>query len=209
MAGLRVKQKSMRRRRILEATMALLTEKGYAESSLQEIADLAELTVPTIYNYFSSKSHIVLELLFEQQNALSKQLDDFIETASQRSAVRAITDWIRIVTDGAFHALDREVWRSIYQAGLKDDDLGPFMEKLGDFYIDKSGIFLESLKKRNLIDSRVNTRASAKLLDSICEHYFRRAIFSEAGHRKTYGEEIHALVKELYRGLAPTVLKTP
>ncbi len=208
MAGLRVKQKSMRRKRILEATMTLLAEKGYADSSLQEIAELAELTVPTIYNYFGSKSHIVLELVFEQQDALSKQLDEFIGSSSQRSAVRAITEWIKLVTNGALHALDRGIWRSIYQAGLKDDDLGPFLEKLGNFYISKSGTFLESLKKRNLIDSRVNVRASAKLLDSICEHYFRRAIFSVSGDRDDHGEEIYALVKELYRGLEPTAVKT-
>ncbi|MGE0239605.1 MAG: TetR/AcrR family transcriptional regulator [Parvibaculaceae bacterium] len=203
MTGLRARQKTLRRQKIRDSALALFAEKGYSDSSLQEIAERAEVTIPTIYNYFGSKSNLLLEIALDKQKNLDDRLDEFIETAKERNAVRATTVWIELVTEGALTALDRRVWRSIYQTGLGDDDLGPFIQKLQAFYIKKSAEFLESLRLRGLIDQQVNVRAGAKVLDSICEHYFRLAIFNDGRARTRYSKEIPALVKELYRGLAP------
>jgi AcrR family transcriptional regulator len=183
--------------------LALFVEKGYSESSLQEIAERAEVTIPTIYNYFGSKGNLLLEIAVEKQENLDERLDEFIEKRPHRNAIRATTEWIKLVTEGAFGALDKAVWRSIYQTGLGDDNLGPFLDKLQVFYIRKSMKFLESLKARDLIDPDVNVKAAAKILDSICEHYFRRLIFGDRRARARYVEEVPALVKELYRGLSP------
>lgn len=202
MTGLRARQKTMRHKKIRDSALALFVEKGYSESSLQEIAERAEVTIPTIYNYFGSKSNLLLEIALDKQKNLDDRLDAFIEMTRQRNPVRATTEWIELVTEGALAALDRKVWRSIYQTGLGDDDLGPFIEKLQAFYVKKSADFLESLKLRGLIDAKANVRAGAKILDSICEHYFRLSIFSDGRARTKYGEEIPALVKELFRGLA-------
>ncbi|HTN97517.1 MAG TPA: TetR/AcrR family transcriptional regulator [Nordella sp.] len=205
MTGLRARQKTLRHQTIRDSALALFVEKGYSDSSLQEIAERAEVTIPTIYNYFGSKSNLLLEIALDKQKNLDDRLDAYIKTTKQRNAVRATTEWIELVTEGALAAIDRRVWRSIYQTGLGDDDLGPFIEKLQAFYIKKSVEFLESLRLRGLIDQKVNVRAGAKLLDSICEHYFRLAIFNDSRARTRYSEEIPTLVKELYRGLAPKV----
>lgn len=203
MTSLRTKQKTMRREKIRESALELFVEKGYSESSLQEIAERAEVTIPTIYNYFGSKSNLLLEIALDRQKNLDERLDAFVASTNWRSAVRATTEWVELITEGALASLDRKVWRSIYQTGPGDDDLGPFLEKLQAFYVRKSIEFLESLKQRGLIDSKVNVRAAAKLLDAVCEHYFRQSIFGDGRSRTRYSEEIPGLMRELFRGLAP------
>ncbi|WP_026381113.1 TetR/AcrR family transcriptional regulator [Afifella pfennigii] len=202
MVGLRARQKTRRRQKIRDSAFALFVEKGYAESSLQEIAERAEVTIPTIYNYFGSKSSLLLEIAIEKQEGLEEKLDDFIENKVCGDPERATTGWIKLVTEGALEALDREVWRSIYQTGLGDDNLGPFLDRLQVFYLRKAVEFLQALKARGLVDAQLDVKAEAKILDSICEHYFRRLIFGDKRVHARYVEEVPALVKTLFRGMA-------
>ena len=63
MAGRRERQKQTRERRILRAAGRLFATRGYAETSIEEIAARADLAVGTIYNYFPSKPEILLSIL--------------------------------------------------------------------------------------------------------------------------------------------------
>jgi AcrR family transcriptional regulator len=75
--GLRERQKSRRRADILAAGRALFARQGYAASSMQAIADAAEVGIATVYNYFGTKGCLLAEilradfdLLFERGEAL-------------------------------------------------------------------------------------------------------------------------------------------
>jgi len=77
--GLRERQKTRRRADILAAGRRLFTENGYAATSMEVIADLAEVGIATVYNYFGSKGRLLadilqtdFDLLFEQGEALLK-----------------------------------------------------------------------------------------------------------------------------------------
>ena len=50
MAGLRERQKATRRRDILEAAGTLFQRTGYAETSIEAIAERAEVAPGTVYN---------------------------------------------------------------------------------------------------------------------------------------------------------------
>lgn len=63
MASLRERQKERRSREILAAATALIGEKGYDETSVEEIAARAEVGVATVYNYFGSKNELLHALL--------------------------------------------------------------------------------------------------------------------------------------------------
>jgi AcrR family transcriptional regulator len=62
----REEQKAARERRILRAAEDLFGRRGYAETTMGEIAQRAGLAVGTIYNYFASKPEIVLALLHRE-----------------------------------------------------------------------------------------------------------------------------------------------
>lgn len=50
------------RERILTAALTLFAQKGYYASSVQEIANCAEISRSTLYSYFTSKKHILISV---------------------------------------------------------------------------------------------------------------------------------------------------
>ena len=82
------------RRRLTEAAFELFDEHGYAAVTVGDIAERADLSVPTFYSYFRTKEHVVLP----DQDALwigdhfSRQPADLPLTERIRRGLRAMTD---------------------------------------------------------------------------------------------------------------------
>jgi len=67
---LRGRQRARRREAILAAAGALFTENGYQATSIEAIAERAEVGVATVYNYFGSKGTLLAQLLEPEFDAL-------------------------------------------------------------------------------------------------------------------------------------------
>jgi AcrR family transcriptional regulator len=72
MSDLRKKQKRKREEAIVAAAKKLITEKGYRNTSIEEIAEQAEVGPATVYNYFNSKAGIFLAIFKEEVAVLLK-----------------------------------------------------------------------------------------------------------------------------------------
>jgi len=72
MSDLRKKQKQKREEAIIEAAKELIGEKGYRNTSIEEIAEKAEVGPATVYNYFNSKSGLFLSIFNKEVETLLK-----------------------------------------------------------------------------------------------------------------------------------------
>src|SRR6478735_8018995 len=64
-----------RRRRILDATLALASKGGYEAVQMRAVADRADVALGTLYRYFPSKIHLLVSALareFERIDARGK-----------------------------------------------------------------------------------------------------------------------------------------
>ncbi len=68
-----------RRDEILRAATNLFFEKGYHEVTMEEIAEEMGVSKGTIYNYFSSKENLYLEILKESFEAIEALLHEEVE----------------------------------------------------------------------------------------------------------------------------------
>src|SRR5271168_4892834 len=68
--GLRDRQKQERERRIVRAAEKLFARKGYTEVAMEDVAARAGLAVGTIYNYFPSKSALLLAIVRRESESL-------------------------------------------------------------------------------------------------------------------------------------------
>ena len=94
---LRQRKKDRTRRTIIDVGTALFAEQGYAETTLAQIADAAEIAPSTFFNYFSSKADIVFGL----HDALSESAREYIlERSEGRPARVSVVDWISDVLPG-------------------------------------------------------------------------------------------------------------
>src|SRR5712692_952709 len=66
-----------RRRRILDATLALASKGGYDAVQMREVADRADVALGTLYRYFPSKIHLLV-------SALAREFERTREKLSRR-----------------------------------------------------------------------------------------------------------------------------
>jgi len=65
----------MRRKRILDATLALASKGGYEAVQMRAVAERAQVALGTLYRYFPSKIHLLLGALAEELEQLQAKLD--------------------------------------------------------------------------------------------------------------------------------------
>ncbi|HEX5190526.1 MAG TPA: cholesterol catabolism transcriptional regulator KstR [Streptosporangiaceae bacterium] len=64
-----------RRKRILDATLALASKGGYDAVQMREVADRADVALGTLYRYFPSKIHLLVSGLVREFERTKEKLD--------------------------------------------------------------------------------------------------------------------------------------
>lgn len=91
-----------RRRRILDATLALASKGGYDAVQMRAVADKADVAVGTLYRYFPSKVHLLV-------TALARELEK-VESRADRSVLQGDTavERLRFVLDMITFAMQKD-----------------------------------------------------------------------------------------------------
>ncbi len=77
----RIREKEYRYKTILNSASTLISQKGYNQASIEEIADLAEVSVGTVYFYFKNKEDLLINLIEELGHVLRDFLGDKFKKA--------------------------------------------------------------------------------------------------------------------------------
>jgi AcrR family transcriptional regulator len=64
-----------RRKRILDATLALASKGGYDAVQMRAVAERADVALGTLYRYFPSKIHLLVSALTEEFDEMQEKLD--------------------------------------------------------------------------------------------------------------------------------------
>ncbi len=83
--GRLARKKARTRASIAAAASALFRERGFEETSIQQIAEAAEAGVGTVYNYFASKDDLLREALLLDQAYWFRQYD--VTVSAEMTAV--------------------------------------------------------------------------------------------------------------------------
>lgn len=88
--GLRELKKDRMRKSISNLATRLFIEKGYHNVTMAEIAEKAQVSVPTLFNYFPSKEALVFDEDKEQENEL---IDAVVSRKQGTSILDALRDF--------------------------------------------------------------------------------------------------------------------
>lgn len=121
-----------RRKRILDATLALAARGGYEAVQMRAVAEKAEVAVGTLYRYFPSKVHLLVSALAREFGKLDQRTERTAppgETAQERMkvVVEMITKSMQREPDlteamtRAFMAADASVASEVDQVGYHMD----------------------------------------------------------------------------------------
>ncbi len=92
--GLRERKKQRTRQAIVEAATRLFAEHGYAETTLAEVAEEAEVALSTIFNYFPGKPDIVFAMMDALIDSAQARV---VERPDGETATHAVLGWVREV----------------------------------------------------------------------------------------------------------------
>lgn len=100
-------EKDARRKMILDCAAAVFKQKGFAESTIGDIAEKAQIAKGTIYLYFKSKADLYFNLTQPAIDNLSRRLKKIAadKSAPPESRIRSLLD---AVYD--FYSLDRDAY---------------------------------------------------------------------------------------------------
>jgi AcrR family transcriptional regulator len=81
------------RERLAEAAFALFDERGYEQTTVDDITERAGLGRTTFFRYYRSKEDVI----FPDHDRLLEQIAERLRTSSQRTALVSVSDAVRLV----------------------------------------------------------------------------------------------------------------
>src|SRR3972149_5005777 len=76
----KVRERRARRHAIQAAAVRVFADKGFARTTMEDIARRAEVSVGTIYLYYRSKEDLYVSLLFESMQRFSEAIEKIMAT---------------------------------------------------------------------------------------------------------------------------------
>jgi len=167
MSVLRKKQKQRREEAIIEAAKELISEKGYRNTSIEEIAEKAEVGPATVYNYFSSKSGLFVSVFNKEVEILLEYGEKIINNPpakAEEAAYQLVESYFGDFINRYSRRLMREIFIAVLveQLSVRKTIIGldyALMEQLAKL--------LELIKKRDQINFETSTEDAAFVIYSV------------------------------------------
>lgn len=191
MTGLRERQKADRSRRILEAALRLFRDQGYGAVRIEDIAEAADVSAGTCYNYFLTKGDILLAIVAMEVEEVVDAGRAIVADPPQEVA-EALDQLIRIYYDHSLHYLSKEMWRIAMALSIEAPDT-PFSQRysqLDAMLAQQVGQLITALQERGLMRPDLQPNVLAQIVFNTLNQLFTEFVRHEdmpiAGlHRKS------------------------
>lgn len=154
-----------RRREAIQTAHHLFTEKGFEQTSLQEIAEAAETTVPTLYNHFGSKQGLLLAVFDNFLHELTDILDTKGYPDIEDPAQFLVENQFQMLTV-LIELLHPKLWNDSYTSFYQGTDSRE-AHRIQDFFISRVQSCLAAMKMRDMIKTDEDLDVIAEIIDHL------------------------------------------
>ncbi|AXO15776.1 TetR/AcrR family transcriptional regulator [Thalassospira indica] len=165
MTGLRAQKKADKNRRILEAATILFRDVGYDSARIEDIAEMAGVSVGTFYNYFKNKGDILMATVsMEVEEVLAA--GDAIIARNHDEVARALSELIGKYYDHSLTYLSKEMWRMAMSLSIAQPET-PFSKRYTalDHRLSKQVCdLIRALQQRGIVRQEVDCDAVGELV---------------------------------------------
>jgi AcrR family transcriptional regulator len=203
MLSLRERQKERRGQSILVATAKLLNSKGYQGTSIEDIAELAEVGVGTVYNYFNSKTYLVLELFRRDTEEQLRQGQKIVRNPPH-DAIEAVSALFSTYVRVAASRYNKRILRELLVLAFNDQlSYGKEALKLDYMLISQVAELMELIRARGQLTHEVESDEAAKLLYTVLTVDLMMFIVEDEMTLDSLTEAIQRSVGLVFKGLLP------
>jgi len=165
MTGLRAQKKADKNRRILEAATTLFRKVGYDSARIEDIAEMAGVSVGTFYNYFKNKGDILMATVsMEVEEVLAA--GDAIIARNHDEVAPALSELIGKYYDHSLTYLSKEMWRMAMSLSIAQPET-PFSKRYTalDHRLSKQVCdLIRALQQRGIVREEVDCDAMGELV---------------------------------------------
>jgi len=165
MTGLRAQKKADKNRRILEAATILFRDVGYDSARIEDIAEMAGVSVGTFYNYFKNKGDILMATVsMEVEEVLAA--GDTIIARNHDEVAPALSELIGKYYDHSLTYLSKEMWRMAMSLSIAQPET-PFSKRYTalDHRLSKQVCdLIRALQQRGIVREEVDCDAMGELV---------------------------------------------
>jgi AcrR family transcriptional regulator len=198
--GLRDRQKQERERRIVKAAEKLFARKGYAEVAMEDVAARAGLAVGTIYNYFPSKSDLLLAVVRRETESLVARGRKILDLPP-RDPVKGVSAFTEIFLED-FTRDDRRLWRELFGAAIAEPStVGRRLFEADAQLVSQLASLLEQYRSSGVLASNMEPIPAATVLYSVCFTWMSAYLMNDAITSEIVGNEIRRGTAIAMRGL--------
>ena len=134
---------------ILIATTRILTEEGYDKFNTNRVAELAGVSVGSLYQYFPNKAALLYALGEHHANEMAQLAQHHLEDLGDRSILEVLQQIIKAVL--AAYAVNPKLYRILHQQVPRSEE----MQKLDDARIEQMlhaflALHRDQLRPKNL-----------------------------------------------------------
>ncbi|WP_291636596.1 TetR/AcrR family transcriptional regulator [Clostridium sp.] len=189
MAGLREKQKKQREDRIIDASLKLFTTKGFNETTMEEIAEKAEVGVGTLYNYMKSKGDLLLLIFTQKTENIYIKAEKILENPTE-NLIETLMNLLKIYLEGILSLpknLSRYFLSVVFSQQYNENNLNEDLMKLDYKLMGQLRNLLDWYKEKGLIDCGINTEIlSFNIYSILITHYTVAVLQDNASLEMTY-----------------------
>ena len=189
MAGLRERQRKAREDRILSAAMGLFAREGFDATRMEQVAEAADVSVGTLYNYHRNKHDLLGALVRREVETVLDTGEALVADppGDLKDALDALVD------NYAGHGLadlTREMWRTAMGHAIAQPDsaFGTAFADLDEAIVAQIVAALDTMVHRGMVRDDVETRRTGQLLFDIMDRRFV--------HHVTRDDEADAAMRE-------------
>jgi len=179
--SLRDRQKVRRREDMLVAARTLFVERGYSSTTMDAIAEQADVGVATVYTYFKNKEGVFAELARMDMSELQTEGESAMASLPE-DPVNAVLQLIGIYKR-VHDYISYEVIREFTLGARKKGQIREVAFWVREWQVDQLARVLEQRQAAGVIADSLATEEAAQIICDLLEKYYDRAATDEQERR--------------------------
>ncbi len=198
MTGLRARQKEQRRQQIAEAALVMFKTHGFGATTLELIAAQADVSAPTVVNYFGGKQEILIALLkapdqkamLEARSSLDKQSD----------LLEALCNLEGLMTHYQLEAMPASLWRELAPF-LLTGELSSALQPWNAAVVEETRALLLHFQSLGKVRKNLDIDTAATLFNQYANVAFLRLATEVEPDRAAHAQHMHQVLELMCHGM--------
>ncbi len=171
--ALRDRKKAKQRQALIDAAIGLFRDHSFEKTRIEDIAVAADVSVATVYNYFSTKQQILVEIVKKSTEDCQPAV---LAVAQEppRNPVEAIVALIKADFGNLDDEADKKLWRELLASMTRDQENRVQIENVRSLFRDNLRQLIKLLIERGQLKATADIDALVDIGYAIYAYHFRQ-----------------------------------